>query len=217
MKFSKFLWGMLFVFGLLFTFNVEALASTDLTEQPQESTLNQVNSDTTEPLYFYSSDSSIASSFAHRVGDILVTKATQCGGGVKCLGITGHSGIILSNGLVLHIQGPGYTPKQITIDAWYSKYTSTKIVRDDNVTTASNAANWAYNHFVNGAGKSVPYDVATTLTSLDKTYCSKLVWSAYYHGANKSIVGQGPGFIAPYDFVNYTSFNGQKVVRTVNW
>lgn len=55
------------------------------------------------------------SSITHRPGDILVTKSTQCKTGVKCTGLTGHSGIVIQNGYVVHIEGPGQKAKQITV------------------------------------------------------------------------------------------------------
>ncbi|WJE14012.1 YiiX/YebB-like N1pC/P60 family cysteine hydrolase (plasmid) [Halobacillus sp. ACCC02827] len=158
-----------------------------------------------------------AAAFSHKGGDILVTKNTQCKSSSKCTGITGHSGIVLNNGKVLHIQGPGYKANIISTSTWYSRYKSTKVVRPKSSTEGKKAATWAYNFYVKGAGKNYSYDVRTTLNGSGKTYCSKLVWQAYKNGAGKNLGGYTPGLRTPYDFLNYTWWNGHKVVRTVGW
>lgn len=163
------------------------------------------------------SDQISTASFNHKAGDILVTKNTQCKSGAKCTGITGHSGIVLNNGRVLHIQGPGFKANTISITQWYSNYKSTKVVRPNTASHGTSAATWANNFYVNGAGRNYEYDVRTTLNGTGKTYCSKLVWQAYKNGPNKNLSGYTPGMRTPYDFVNYTLFNGHKVVRTVGW
>ncbi|SDZ42599.1 Permuted papain-like amidase enzyme, YaeF/YiiX, C92 family [Evansella caseinilytica] len=159
----------------------------------------------------------ISAEFTHKAGDILVTKSTNCKSGAKCTGITGHSGIVLNNGKVLHIQGPGYKADTISISEWYSDYKSTKVVRPNKASQGKDAATWAYKFYVKGSGKNYKYDVNTTLSGKDKTYCSKLVWQAYKNGADKNLTGYTPGIRTPYDFVDYAWWNGHKVVRIVNW
>lgn len=161
---------------------------------------------------------STASSYTPQAGDILVTKNTQCKSGSKCTGITGHSGIILNNWDVLHIQGPGYKPTRISRSQWFSKYSSTKVVRPNNSSEGFSAASWAYNFYVAGSGRNYDYDVRTGLNSFDGlTYCSKLVWQAYENGAGKNLAGYSPGFRTPYDFTGYTWWNGHSTVYTVGW
>lgn len=169
-------------------------------------------------LFMFVASFDASAAFTHKPGDILVTKSTQCKSGVKCTGLTGHSGIVLENGKVLHIAGPGYHPTQISTSTWYDRYSSTKVVRPNSSTEGKKAATWAYNFYVTGEGKNYEYDIRTTLNGKDgKTYCSKLVWQAYKNGAGKSLATYTPGFIAPYDFFGYTWINGHDTVRTVNW
>ncbi len=86
--------------------------------------------------------------FNYTAGDVLVTTSTSA------KGLTGHAGIVHPNGKdVIHIAGPGYNPSVISIQSWLSQYKSTKVVRHNNKTTASKAANWALNYYINGAGK----------------------------------------------------------------
>lgn len=160
---------------------------------------------------------SAEAAFSHKAGDILVTKNTQCKSSAKCTGITGHSGIVLTNGKVLNIRGPGYKADTVSINTWYSRYKSTKVVRSNSEKEGKKAATWAYKFYVKGAGKNYSYDVRTTLNGSNKTYCSKLVWQAYKNGAGRNLVGYHPGIRTPYDFTGYTWWNKQKVVRTVKW
>ncbi len=119
-----------------------------------------------------------------RAGDIFITNATFGQ-------LTGHSGIMMTNGNILHIAGIGETPDPISVSNWHRNYTNaksnswTKVYRCVNGTAGIKAANWAYNTYYNSGAK---YTITNNLASTNETYCSKLVWQAYYYGAGKSYV-----------------------------
>lgn len=128
-----------------------------------------------------------------RAGDILITNATSSSG------LFGHAGIAVSPYVILHIAGPGQNPKLILFNDWFTKYENgwTKVYRHSSSTTASAAANWAYDTY---AYSNAEYKITMNLASTDVTYCSKLVWQAYYYGPS-SHCANGPtiGIRLPYD------------------
>lgn len=120
--------------------------------------------------------------YVARVGDVFITNATSFGG------ITGHSAMLINesgNLKILHISGSGATPTVITISSWHTKYTNslndtwTRIYRHSSSTVASQAATWERNTYKNSGAK---YVLNTDLVSTNETYCSKMVWQAYYYG-----------------------------------
>lgn len=127
-----------------------------------------------------------------RAGDIFITNATSSSG------ILGHAGIAVSPYVILHIAGPGQHPKLILTTTWFTQYENgwTKVYRHSNSTTASQAAQWAYDTY---AYSNAEYQITMNLASTDVTYCSKLVWQAYYYGPN-SPCANGPtvGVRLPY-------------------
>ena len=99
-------------------------------------------------------------------------------------GILGHAGIAISSTSILHIAGPGKHPSVISIDSWNNEYLEesgdyTLIYRHSNSTVASQAAQWANRTYRNS---NAEYVISTDLFSTNETYCSKLVWQAYYFG-----------------------------------
>lgn len=128
-----------------------------------------------------------------RAGDILITNATSSSG------LFGHAGIAVSPYVILHIAGPGQNPKLILFTDWFTKYENgwTKVYRHSSSTTASAAANWAYDTY---AYSNAEYQITMNLASTDVTYCSKIVWQAYYYGPS-SHCANGPtiGIRLPYD------------------
>ncbi len=111
-------------------------------------------------------------------GDVIITNGTSFGG------ILGHAGIAISSTSILHIAGPGKHPSVISIDSWNNEYLEesgdyTLIYRHSNSTVASQAAQWANRTYRNS---NAEYVISTDLFSTNETYCSKLVWQAYYFG-----------------------------------
>ncbi|KPC98935.1 hypothetical protein LR69_02907 [Geobacillus sp. BCO2] len=108
-------------------------------------------------------------------GDVLITNNTSS------YGVTGHAGIVIdAYGTVVSIRGSGYHPRTWGIDEWFAEYPNEKVVRYRGA-NATAAANWAANYVKNY--RNAYYDISP-LYYMDSTYCSKIVWQAYYYGAN---------------------------------
>lgn len=164
--------------------------------------------------------------FFYAPGDILITKSTI----VK--GLTGHAGIVHPDGKsVIHIAGPGEKANVIPISQWLNRYSSTKVIRYKYKLRALKAANWARDYYLNGPGKYAEYKFKFNPKDKSSVYCSKLVWQAYYYGADITfkipyVNSQGfitsyliPNMITPYDFINPhgQSYNGFKTVKSIKW
>ena len=126
-------------------------------------------------------------------GDVLVTNGTSS------FGILGHAGIAISGTQILHIQGPKHKPSVINRTEWHNLYGGgwTKVYRNTNYSNAVKARDWAVNTY---RGSNATYKITMNLASTNETYCSKLVWQAYYYGVGKSHAN-GPtwGYRLPYD------------------
>lgn len=150
-----------------------------------------------------------------KAGDIVVTKTTNCK--PNCKGITGHAGIVIDSTYIAHISGPGAHPSKISISSWFKKYTSTKVVRTNSKYKGkpSKAASWAAKYL-----KDYPkakYSITPNLSSKDPTYCSKLVYQAYYYGTGYPILASS-GIIHPYAFINKVGYSGMgSIVASVKW
>lgn len=126
----------------------------------------------------YSGEGSIdKATYPLKAGDIIVTNGTVSSG------IVGHAGIAVSSTNILHIAGPSKTPDITTISGWNNEYTQngdwTKIYRHQNSSIATQAAQWANRTYRNSNAK---YKITNDLTTTHETYCSKIVWQAYYYG-----------------------------------
>jgi uncharacterized protein YycO len=124
-------------------------------------------------------------------GDVLVTS------GVMYLGVNGalgHCGIAISSEEIVHIQPDGI--KTVSLDDWLKTYNEigwTKIYRHSDPHVAQAAAKWTETTYKDNAD-SVEYVITTDLASTNQSYCSKLVWQAYYFGpdtpcANGELLG----------------------------
>lgn len=156
--------------------------------------------------------------YVPKAGDILYTPSTQCKNDPNiCKGISGHVGIVVSDaGAVIHTAGKGKLPTLIPLTTWYKSYAETTVVRPNNATRGKNAADWARNYYgTGGAGSKKTYavtinsDLSKTL-SLNTTYCSLLVWQAYYFGANQFLSLGDP--VVPVLFVNYAGYHDMRVL-----
>lgn len=137
----------------------------------------------------------MSDSFSLQPGDIIVTNATVSSG------IIGHAAIALSSDEILHIPGTGSKVECISLDKFKRKYKDgwAKVSRPNNYNTGCDAARWADRTYRNSNAK---YRITTDLTTTNETYCSKIVWQAYYYGAGSSH-SVSFGFIMPYDVVNH--------------
>lgn len=168
-----------------------------------------------------------AAGFTYKPGDILITKSASSAG------LVGHSGLILTNtSNVLDIPGVGRKPRVIPLSEWFKSYPATKVVRFSSASRAYDAAYWASKNYVNtngGAYANLIYGFSGSIKGFQSTYCSKIVWQAYYYGAQKGykVIHQSssgsrwiiPGIIAPYHYINSTfaSYNGFKTVKSIKW
>lgn len=141
----------------------------------------------------------LRSGFELERGDVLITNATFGK-------ITGHAGIVLDENNILHIEGLGESPKVIDRDTWINKYCKngrwTKIYRHSDSDIASSAADWAENTYRDSNAK---YVINLNTASTDKTYCSKIVWQAYYYGTGDAYE-LNETIIPPYE-LNILIFN----------
>lgn len=138
-------------------------------------------------------------------GDILITNSTNPG-------IMGHAGIYLGNNSILSIEGYGAHPSVKTIFQWMVERNSkkdkwTKVYRPKAAYKPAKAANWGNNNI---RGKNVDYGFSGATTSLNPTYCSKIVFHSYWYANNN---GNGmvlpASLISPYSLPNVFLTYGQ--------
>ena len=154
-------------------------------------------------LVYDSSDPHMAranNSYTMTTGDVLVTNGTTSSG------ILGHAGMVIlisSTKMVLHIEGPGKTPAVINMTSWHNRYTNaeedswTKIYRHTSTSVANEAAAWNKETYMNS---NATYQINTDLHGTSKTYCSKMVWQAFYYGpSTPAATYYDAGIIGPYD------------------
>lgn len=154
-------------------------------------------------------DVSKADAFTYKPGDILVTNSTSS------KGITGHAGIVINSTTVLHTSGWKSEPYPLTISItnWNKRYSKTKVVRPDSATKGQKAANAAVTYF---KGKKIPYALTANPRNINSTYCSELIWYAYYKAGYPikfplsdqtgifAWYTPSSGYVLPYNFVNKT-------------
>lgn len=149
-----------------------------------------------------SSTSSTFSTSSLVKGDILITNGTSS------FGLTGHAGIVVGRNQILHISGYGAEPKIISYATWNKNYSkeaggmiNTEVYRISNTTQSNAAANWAIETYMDsGAG----YSLMSSLDSFAYTYCSKIVWQAYYYGPSTPLVNEPTmGIATPYGLPTY--------------
>jgi uncharacterized protein YycO len=125
--------------------------------------------------------------YTMQVGDIFTTSDTASSE------ILGHSAIAVSSTEILHISGPGQSAQKLTLATWLSRYNddTTWVHRVPNLTYTQKVAvaKYAVSKYWNAWGditspKSIyqTYFITSNTASFDPTYCSKIVWQAYYYG-----------------------------------
>lgn len=138
---------------------------------------------------------------AMKAGDIFVTTSTSSNG------LSGHTAIAISSTAILHAPSMNKSTEIISYGKWKEKYkdpgSKTWIYRFQNATIGQKAADWARKHYWSSTGGSVQnifptYSITSNLYSLNPTYCSKIVWQAYYYTNRNTVRIPTTGLLAPY-------------------
>ncbi|MCR8996519.1 YiiX/YebB-like N1pC/P60 family cysteine hydrolase [Brevibacillus halotolerans] len=133
-------------------------------------------------------------------GDILITNNTSS------KGLTGHAAIVIDTENVVEILGPGFHPQKNPIKRFFGKNVSkkygTKVVRYNRTKIRNQAADWA--EWYVKKYDDVEYAISDLYNYKYKTYCSKIVWNAYYFGAGvrlntSTTYVPGPGGTSPIE------------------
>lgn len=144
----------------------------------------------------------VSQQYVMQPGDVFVTDCAIA------RGIVGHAAIAISNDEILHIGGYGHKPSVMSLAEWNEQYSSepgtcTRVYRLSDTAMANAAANWAAKTYV---GSDAEYWIPIPLLQEDdsastrQTYCSKLVWQAFYYGAYRHpSEDKHDGLIRPYD------------------
>lgn len=166
----------------------------EVTERSMENMQQLVSSGQFELVY--SGPTYAAANITLYSGDIVLTHSSSTAGN----GIIGHAGIAITSDDVLHIRDHNSTNIETSSwSSWINDYglTQTQVFRCSDVSRRANAATWAVNNYKD---KTVTYQINTDLYSTSTTYCSKIVWQAYYFGAG-SYSTDWPmlNLVMPYD------------------
>lgn len=162
---------------------------------------------------------------SYQKGDIFITSSVGSSG----KGIVGHTGIVVGKNLILHTSGWKNEPypKLIKIKvsknsketSWFKRYPKTKVARPNSKHLGKLAAKNAMKYF---KGKKIHYRISPNPKDITRTYCSELVWYAYYKSGKTYKIQsyfQNPKFVTPsiikpYEFSNkkYLKYNSFKLV-----
>lgn len=151
-------------------------------------------------------------------GDILISKKSASG----VTSMAGHAAMVTyynNKAYVIHMPGIGKTIVKTTLSKWSKSYKEVKIVHHKNSKTRNAAASWMKKRYDNKKTRKTPYKLTSNNLGLSPSYCSKLVWQAYYYGADKDITQHfsqsmgywiaTSGYVTPYDLL---TANDTKVV-----
>lgn len=114
-------------------------------------------------------------------GDVFITNGTSS------YGLTGQAGIAISSSKILNIAGKKYSPAKIDKNSWDRNYTKkgwTKVYRHKNNKIANKASDWANDTYTDSKAK---YKITRDLSTTEETYCSKIVFQAYYYAKNDEL------------------------------
>ena len=137
--------------------------------------------------------------FKPKPGDILVTNKSIV------TSLFGHSAIYIGDDTVVEIKGYHQYPIKTRYQDFLKQNATTskwvKIYRVPDRDVGKRAADFAAHHL---ADTDMPYALDPTLRNLTSTYCSKLIWQAYYYGAGaSSVTGSDQLVISPYLLPTY--------------
>lgn len=160
-------------------------------------------------------------SYSMKKGDILFTNDTSSS-------LVGHVGIAVNNKYILHIPGPKQITELLTLKQWKSKYSKpskyTWVYRVDSTTLANEAGDWAVKNYYNTKGSlssqniKPKYDITVNLTSKNPTYCSKIVYQAYFNAdkvVKGTFVNKRSGIVKPRDFRSTVFYQMPKEVAVI--
>lgn len=166
----------------------------------------------------------VVDGFEIKAGDILITNATS-----SVTGYLGHAAIANGDNHILDMPGIGKENRQITTADWIKNYTkSGKMIQVFRIKNqpglASAVAKYADTHYysTNGtAAKDVhlTYGIDNHLYRVNPTYCSKLVFDAYWYGSGSQPVMQAvSGIVAPYYLIGtFTDLYRPSLVKTYSF
>jgi hypothetical protein len=147
------------------------------------------------------------SGYDMKAGDVFITNSTSSSG------ILGHAAIAASEAHILDVPGTKYRPKDdnnrmSTLKAWTNQYGDKWIAvyrMKDHPNLSYDAGHYAYTHFystnadINNKNVHLTYGINDHLYEKSPTYCSKLVYQAFYFGTGSyNVVGVQHGFLSPY-------------------
>ncbi|MFI8716184.1 YiiX/YebB-like N1pC/P60 family cysteine hydrolase [Brevibacillus brevis] len=144
-------------------------------------------------------------------GDMLVSNTTSS------KGLTGHAAIVTDNLSVVHIGGYGENPEEISLSKFFKRYNnSVKVIRYTSSRDAKKAGEWARTYAAEYS--DAKYDLAVKLRGFTHTYCSKIVWQAYYYGADVNLGNKRPSstqLFEPYAILDLD--DTREVEETGSW
>ncbi|WP_094700709.1 YiiX/YebB-like N1pC/P60 family cysteine hydrolase [Brevibacillus laterosporus] len=196
-----------FLFLIISCFILSSTSSLAFASNVENSNSKKITPTVVDSGYYYP-----GTNIAVRIGDVLVTNNTSSAG------LTGHAGIVNDNYEVTSIAGYGYHPENTSIEQWFREYPNEKVYRyNGGKRDAYNAGNWARLYVKNY--KNATYGLTAKLSSFTQTYCSKIVWQAYYYGADINFRDQNPtaaiGGYAPYDI--YDTDELSRILKQGSW
>lgn len=169
---------------------------------------------------FFNSDSVVNDQYSPRAGDIVITSFSDKGKVPDIVNgssskVYGHAGIFINEKDILHIRGVGRHPSLVSWSEWKNSddysYKNTWVIRHQDLTYATKAAQWAEKTYgPNGRYANAEYNVFSTSDVFKYTYCSKIVWQAYYYGnmdgndkPNPNVIKKYSGWCLPYKLHSY--------------
>ncbi|WP_163651902.1 YiiX/YebB-like N1pC/P60 family cysteine hydrolase [Listeria sp. PSOL-1] len=137
-------------------------------------------------------------------------------------GITGHAAIANSDNYILDMPGTGRRPaksnnRQSTVSSWLKEYDNSgkyvKVYRLKDQDMAKRVARYADRNYYSTTGSAtkniqLDYGIDYHLYQKSPSYCSKLVYQAYYFGSGAAkVVYPKNGFVAPYFLIGTFTAN----------
>ena len=159
----------------------------------------------------FQNDTSTRAKFKLKPGDILVTNAS----GSNNNGLTGHAAIAKNSKSVVEMPGYGKHIRTIKFSKFRHNHKTGKgkYIKVYRVSSkkGKKAAKWAAKQSKN---KKLKYSLGMNILNKHYSYCSKLVWQAYYYGAGKNTVRskRSQQWVTPYKLAH--NIKGAKKVKT---
>lgn len=137
----------------------------------------------------------------YQPGDILICKH---GAMANTLG---HSAMVIDKDHVINITGPGDTPHDVKISKFVNDSSDQwiKLYRPNNYNEGANAAQWLDDTYNDSR---VPYSLFVDIRSTNKTYCTHMIFQAYYFANKCSQNISAMGIIPPFSLVDILEMYG---------